>query len=138
MLVNWPGFALEMLLFGLLKCGWLKRFEISPVNVIFHRSVKGNVLATLRWWTLRPWPSRMFIPLSPNRPMFCLSLAEQTGLLSGQPGILNADGSNHCVLVRWSPDLLPSAIRSGSPPRELVFDGSMVEKDGEKYCPVPK
>src|SRR5215468_10862437 len=123
MLVNWPGFALEMLLFGLLKCGWLKRFEISPVNVIFHRSVKGKLLATLRWWTLRPCPSRMFIPLSPKWP---------------GAGTTNAVGSNHCVLVRWSPDLLPSAMRSGSPPDVLVFDGSELEKAGEKYCPVPK
>src|SRR5215467_8227745 len=125
MLVNWPGFALEMLLFGLLKCGWLKRFEISPVNVIFHRSVKGNVLATLRWWTLRPWPSRVFIPLSPNRPTFCRVDDLHRGSLSGQPGILNADGSNHCVFVRLSPGRFPSAIRSGSPPCEFVFDGSM-------------
>src|SRR3954469_21482640 len=66
--VNRPGFGLLIVLFGLLKCGWLKRFEIWPVMVTRSCSRIGNVFAMLKWWTLIPWPPSAFPPLFPKWP----------------------------------------------------------------------
>src|SRR5579884_1968324 len=74
------------------------------------------------------------IPALPVRPTGAGFV--QTGLLSGQPGILNAPGLNHRLI-----DDPPGGYRlapgttSGRPPSVLVFDGSKPENDGVKNCP---
>src|SRR5215472_4451404 len=75
-------------------------------------------------------PRRMFTPELPNRPTFTGFV--QTGMFTGQPGIVNARASKKLVMD-WPEESLPLAIRSGLAiklvlgPRLLVFEGSKPE-----------
>ena len=73
-------------------------------------------------------------PASPVRPI--AAGLGQTGLLSGQPGILNAAGLNQLLIVE-PPDgyRLTPGTTSGRPPSVLVFEGSKPEKEGVKNWP---
>src|SRR5262245_22850167 len=65
----------------------------------------------------------MFLPELPNFPLF-------TG------GRVNADASNHRLMLRSEDARFPLRTRSGVPPMVLVFDGSVPAKAGVRYSPV--
>ena len=121
---------------GIEKLGWLNRFPHSAMMSKCQRSVSWKRLRMVKLTVFSPGPSRMLIPELPNLPM--LAGFAHAGSESGHPGILNALASNQWSTERWLLGKLPLAIRSGSPPKELVFDGSVVEKKGENHCPVWK
>src|SRR5690349_15295316 len=74
------------------------------------------------------------IPALPVRPTGAGLV--QTGVLSGQPGILKAAGLNHPLIVDpLAGYRLTPGTTSGRPPKVLVFEGSKPEKDGVKYWP---
>src|SRR5215468_294960 len=70
----------------------------------------------------------------PNLPT--LAGLSQTGLLSGQPGILNAETLNQLLMLCFAGYRGAPAIRSGRPPRVFVLDGSNSSKEGVNHCPV--
>src|ERR1051326_8756369 len=76
-----------------------------------------------------PW--RMFKPELPNLATGAGFV--QSGVVAGQPGIANAEGSKKWLTVQCSRFPLP--MRSGSPPIVPVPDGSKPENEGAKYWP---
>src|SRR4051812_31080122 len=80
-------------------------------------------------------PCRISTPAFPNLPIF--AGLEQIGLLSGQPGTLNAATLNQFVAVGPPAGVrLAPAMRSGRPPNVFVLEGSKPSKLGVKNCPV--
>src|SRR5205823_8382728 len=132
--VTIPASGVSIVLLGLLKFGWLKRFPKSPMRSKCHRSLSWNRFRRVRFCVFSPGPSKMLMPEFPNLPM--LAGFGHAGLESGHPGILKAVVSNQWLTERWAGDTLPFAILSGSPPKEFVFEGSVVEKKGENHWPV--
>src|SRR3982074_204200 len=94
----------------------------------------GKYLETVKSAFAIAGPRRIAIPAFPNLPM--LSGLLHTGLLSGQPGILNAAGLNQ-LLIDWRPTgrVLTPGTTSGRPPIKLVLDGSNPLKEGVKNWP---
>src|SRR5690349_2528029 len=95
------------------------------------RSVMMKYFDTARSALVMCGPRMIPTPALPVRPMGTGLV--QTGLLSGQPGILKAAGLNHWLMS--DPSLgykLMPGTTSGRPPKVLVFDGSKPENDGVK------
>src|ERR1035441_6601681 len=121
-----PAPGTSIVLLGGEKFGWLKRFPEVAIRSKCNRSVIRKRFRKVKFWVFSPGPSRMLMPESPNLPM--LAGFAQAGSESGHPGILKALVSNHLSSLRWPGTRLPLAMRSGRPPKELVFEGSVVEK----------
>ena len=120
-----------MVLLGLEKFGWLKRLPHSAMRSNCNRSVSRKRFRMLKFCEFRPGPSKTLMLEFPNLPM--LEGFEHAGSESGHPGILKALESNQWLTERWPAGKLPLAMRSGSPPKELVFEGSVVEKKGVNH-----
>src|SRR6266567_5219654 len=129
-----PAPGTSIVLLGGEKFGWLKRLLQRAMKSKWNRSVIGKRFRMDKLLLMMPGPSRTLMPESPYLPM--LAGLEHAGSESGQPGILKALVSNQRSIVRWPGGKFPLAIRSGSPPNELVFEGSVVEKKGENHWPV--
>src|SRR6516165_140238 len=94
-----PAPGTSMVLLGMAKFGWLKRFPHVAMRSKCSRSVIAKRFRRVKFCVTRPGPSRMLIPESPNLPMF--AGFAHAGSESGHPGILKALVLNQLLTVRW-------------------------------------
>ena len=83
---------------GNAKFGWLNAFAMLTRNCVLTVSVILKFLERAKSTFAIGRPRKIPIPAFPKRPMF--SGRVHTGLLSGQPGTLNAAGLNQLLIER--------------------------------------
>src|SRR5437667_10018849 len=116
---------------GLAKLGWLKALANIAWNCTFRRSCTATSFSNAKSTFFIGGPCRISTPAFPNLPI--LAGLVQIGVLSGQPGTLNAPTLNQLVAVGPPEGVrLAPAMRSGRPPNVLVLEGSKPSKRGVK------